>query len=115
MEPANEINFEDGQMDRSTQFQKRPGSNDDFVKTGELINRIKYKKIFGKIYIKKKSFYFKQIYFLNRQNFKFIFIFGCFFLSFVLIFLKESLCILCSIDELNFLSPLAIFAAPQSL
>ena len=27
------INFEDGQMDRSTQFQKRPGSNDDFVKS----------------------------------------------------------------------------------
>ena len=52
--PANEINFEDGQMDRSTQFQKRPGSNDDFVKTGELINRIEYKKLFGKIYIKKK-------------------------------------------------------------
>ena len=55
--PSNEINFENGHMDRPTLFQKRPGTSDDFLKTGEIVNRVEYKKIFGKFYIKKKVKY----------------------------------------------------------
>lgn len=55
--PSNEINFENGHMDRPTLFQKRPGTSDDFLKTGEIVKRAEYKKIFGKFYIKKKVKY----------------------------------------------------------
>ena len=55
--PSNEINFENGHMDRPTLFQKRPGTSDDFLKTGEIVNRVEYKKIFGKFYLKKKVKY----------------------------------------------------------
>ena len=55
--PYNEINFENGHMDRPTLFQKRPGTSDDFLKTGEIVKRAEYKKIFGKFYIKKKVKY----------------------------------------------------------
>ena len=55
--PSNEINFENGHMDRPTLFQRRPGTSDDFLKTGEIVNRVEYKKIFGKFYLKKKVKY----------------------------------------------------------
>tara|TARA_Y100000816_G_C26058906_1_gene555871 strand:- start:265 stop:1083 length:819 start_codon:yes stop_codon:yes gene_type:complete len=50
--PKNEINFDHGESGQTTLFQKREGSEDNFS-----TNRIKFKKIFGKFYIRTKEKY----------------------------------------------------------
>jgi len=50
--PSNEINFALGENAQTTLFQKREGFEDDFVR-----NRIEFKKVFGKFYIRRKVKY----------------------------------------------------------
>ncbi len=50
--PKEEINPKNGDSGQSTLFQKRQGDKDDFV-----TNRVKFKKIFGSVYIRKKEEY----------------------------------------------------------
>ncbi len=50
--PSNEINLELGKSAQTTLFQKRDGHEDEIVR-----NRIEFKKILGKLYIRKKIKY----------------------------------------------------------
>ena len=50
--PSNEINPALGESGQTTLYQKRKGFEDDFVR-----NRIEFKKIFGKFYIRKRIKY----------------------------------------------------------
>ena len=50
--PSNEINPALGESAQTTLYQKREGFDDDFVR-----NRIEFKKVFGKFYIRKKVKY----------------------------------------------------------
>ena len=50
--PKEEINPKNGDSGQSTLFQKRQDEKDDFV-----TNRVKFKKIFGSVYIRKKEEY----------------------------------------------------------
>lgn len=50
--PSNEINFKLGERPQNTLYQKRDGYEDNFDR-----NRIEFKKIFGKFYIRKKINY----------------------------------------------------------
>ena len=50
--PSNEINFKLGESAQNTLYQKRDGHEDNFDR-----NRIEFKKIFGKFYIRKKINY----------------------------------------------------------
>lgn len=50
--PSNEINFALGESGQTTMFQKREGFKDDFIR-----NRVEFKKLFGKFYIRRKVKY----------------------------------------------------------
>ena len=50
--PSNEINLKFGESGQTTLYQKRDGYEDDFPR-----NRVEFKKILGKFYIRKKIKY----------------------------------------------------------